>query len=115
MKSEPVFPLHLLGYILPLVTIVAAIPMALGKVKPNRFYGFRTRKTLSSPAVWYPANRACGQYMFISSAASLVFNLSFWSTHKPWPMAALLLPMAAATVVPLLGSLVASMRFLRKL
>ena len=99
MKPVPEFPLHLIGYILPLVTILVSIPMALGKVKPNRFYGFRTPKTLSSPAMWYPANRACGQYMIIASAVSLVFNLSYWLPHRDLPIPALVLPMAAATVI----------------
>ena len=115
VKPAPEFPLHLIGYILPLITILVSIPMALGKVKPNRFYGFRTPKTLSSPAVWYPANRACGQYMIIASAVSLVFNLSYWLPHRDLPIPALVLPMAAATVIPMLVSVVASMRFLKKL
>jgi len=37
------------------------VPLALGKIPPNWFYGFRTRKTLSSPEIWYPANRAAGR------------------------------------------------------
>ena len=115
MKPEPVFPLHLLGYILPLITIATAIPMALSKMKPNRYYGFRTPKTLSSPTIWYAANRACGQYMIIASAVSLVFNLSYWLPHRDLPIPALVLPMAAATVIPMLVSVVASMRFLKKL
>jgi SdpI/YfhL protein family len=78
--------LHLVGYILPLVTILTAIPMALGVVPPNRFYGFRTPQTLSSPEVWYPANRASGRYLTAASAISLVFNLTFWWTHAEWPI-----------------------------
>ena len=35
---------------------LSGIPLALRKVPPNHLYGFRTRKTLSSPAIWYPAN-----------------------------------------------------------
>jgi hypothetical protein len=38
-----------LGFLwLPLLTILVAIAMALGKLPLNRFYGFRTPKTLSS-------------------------------------------------------------------
>ena len=42
------------------------IPLALGKVPPNLFYGFRTPKTLSSPEIWYPANRSMGIDMTIA-------------------------------------------------
>jgi uncharacterized membrane protein len=45
------------------------IPLALGRVKPNRLYGFRTAKTLSDPNVWYPANRVCGIDMIVYGAA----------------------------------------------
>jgi uncharacterized membrane protein len=42
------------------------IPLALGKVPPNLFYGFRTSKTLSSPEIWYPANRSLGADMTVA-------------------------------------------------
>jgi hypothetical protein len=37
-----------------------AVPLILGRVKRNRWYGFRTPTTLSSDHIWYPANRALG-------------------------------------------------------
>ena len=46
---------------LGLLLIGVSIPLALGKVPPNWLYGFRTRKTMSSPEIWYPANRALGR------------------------------------------------------
>jgi uncharacterized membrane protein len=43
-----------------LFLIVLGLPMLAGKVKRNRWYGVRTTKTLSSDAIWYPANKAGG-------------------------------------------------------
>ncbi|MDF1740397.1 MAG: SdpI family protein [Verrucomicrobiales bacterium] len=40
-----------------ILTIALSVPMYLGKVKRNGFYGFRTPLTLSSDEVWYPSNR----------------------------------------------------------
>jgi hypothetical protein len=40
--------LALTAYVLPGLAVVFGIPMALGLVPPNRFYGYRTRRTLSS-------------------------------------------------------------------
>lgn len=51
---------------------VLGIPLALGKVPPNWFYGFRTPKTLSRPEVWYEANRAFGGEITIAGAAITV-------------------------------------------
>ena len=53
-------PKHLIGFVVPLVVLVLSMPMILDRVPPNSAYGFRTPKTLSSPEVWYPANRAAG-------------------------------------------------------
>jgi uncharacterized membrane protein len=38
----------------------AAIPLILRRIKPNRWYGFRTDKSLSAERVWYEANAYSG-------------------------------------------------------
>lgn len=68
-----------LRFIVPLVMLALAIPLIRGKIPRNYFYGFRTRRTLSSDRVWYPANRASGIAL---AAAGLV-----------WLAAALLVPL----------------------
>ena len=62
--------------IVPVLTIALSIPMVLGKIPPNRFYGFRTRKTLSNPEVWYRANRLAGIDLIVASLATF--------SHRPW-------------------------------
>jgi uncharacterized membrane protein len=39
-------------------------------VPPNRLYGFRTRKTLSSPDIWYPANVFSGYALMLAAAVT---------------------------------------------
>jgi uncharacterized membrane protein len=51
-----------------LLLAAASIPMILGKVPPNRLYGFRTRKTLSSPDIWYKANEYGGKLLAVAGA-----------------------------------------------
>ena len=36
--------------------IAVSIPLILGRVPPNRWYGFRVRRTLEDEHVWYAAN-----------------------------------------------------------
>ena len=43
-----------------LLFVAISVPLIRQQVRPNRWYGFRTPKTLSSPEIWYPANRAAG-------------------------------------------------------
>lgn len=35
---------------------------------PNGTYGFRTKKTLSDPKIWYAANRASGHDLLVAGA-----------------------------------------------
>ena len=44
--------------------MILSIPLMLQKVKRNRFYGFRLKKTLSSDEIWYPANVIAGRALF---------------------------------------------------
>lgn len=55
-------------------TLLAAlsIPLIRGLVPPNGWYGFRVRRTLENPAVWYPANRYSGWLLL---AFGLVLSL----------------------------------------
>ena len=45
---------------MPGLLFVLGIPLALRLVPPNRFYGFRTATTFSSPEAWYQINFATG-------------------------------------------------------
>ncbi len=57
--------------------------MILGKIPPNRFYGFRSSATLADSEVWYPANRAAGWLLFGAGGFSLCFNLALtWITPE---------------------------------
>jgi uncharacterized membrane protein len=59
-------------WIAQVLAIALAIPMVLGKIPPNRLYGFRTRKTLSNPEIWYRANRLAGIDLIVASLTSLL-------------------------------------------
>ena len=55
-----------------LLLILVSVPMIRGQVHRNFFYGFRTRKTMSSDEVWYPANRFAGKAIAIAGVLQLV-------------------------------------------
>ncbi len=52
------------------IVVLLGIPLYFRKVPPNRFYGFRTGRTLSDPQVWYEVNRVTGGWMVITGAAT---------------------------------------------
>jgi uncharacterized membrane protein len=53
----------------PVLFVLLAIPLILGIVPRNYFYGFRSRRTLESDAVWYPANRMSGVLLALAGLA----------------------------------------------
>jgi hypothetical protein len=77
--------LYLVGHFLPILMAALALPMLLGKIPPNPIYGFRTAKTLSSPDIWYAANRIAGWFMIAAAALALCHNFAEWSMHADWP------------------------------
>jgi uncharacterized membrane protein len=42
-----------------------SVPLILGRIKPNGLYGFRVRKTMENPEIWYPVNRFAGVCLFV--------------------------------------------------
>ena len=52
--------------------VALSIPLIEKRVPPNRYYGFRTAKTLADPAIWYEINRISGIDLFI--AGMLITN-----------------------------------------
>jgi len=51
-----------------LLLFIVALPLVFGAIPRNRVYGFRTRKTLSDDAVWFPVNRVAGLALIAGSA-----------------------------------------------
>lgn len=106
---------HLIAYVVPLVVSAVSVPMILGRVPPNSSYGFRTRKTLRSPEIWYPANRAAGCFMVGAATVSLCFNLAVWWSFPEWPLDTKLSWMVGGNLVPLSTGVIASFIYLRRL
>jgi hypothetical protein len=107
--------LYLVAYLLPALLAIVAAPLALGKIPPNQLYGFRTPKTLSSPDIWYPANRIAGWWMIAAGALAICLNLVMWETHPDWPRRTLASVMGAFTLGAILIGAALSFVYLRKL
>ena len=60
-----------MGVILGFILLVLGVPLVMGKVRPNAFYGFRTAATMRDERVWYEAN-AFGGMALIGCGATVV-------------------------------------------
>lgn len=56
-----------------------SVPLILRKIGPNGLYGFRVKKTLEDPAVWYPVNAyAARRLLVVGLAISVSANVLFF-------------------------------------
>ncbi len=65
----------LLPFLIPVIGILTALPLARRKVPPNVWYGFRTRRTLSNRELWYEANYLGGLDLLYANVIALLVNL----------------------------------------
>ena len=90
-----------------------SVPLIKGKVPPNPWYGFRVRRTLSDPAVWYPANRYAGWRMLAMSVAWIIAATAGY--FIPVGLVPYALGCAGVAVSALTVGLFQSFRYLRSL
>ena len=97
-----------------LLLSVISVPMVMKKIKPNGLYGFRVRKTMENPDVWYAVNCYSGKWLLATGLVivAAAIGLSFMPT--------LTIDAYALDVLAVFGtafaiSIVASVRYLNSL
>jgi uncharacterized membrane protein len=88
-----------------LLLFIVAVPLVLGAIPRNRLYGFRTRRTLSDDANWYPVNRFAGLALMIASALYLATTMIWPYNRAAADNFSIWLRHLAAFVVPLVVGL----------
>src|SRR6516165_5030910 len=76
--------LRVLFIALPALTLALGIPLILRLVPPNRFYGFRTATSYSSPDAWYQINFATG--LALVAAGAVAGLLVLFLSHGPFTL-----------------------------
>lgn len=96
-------------FIPSLLISLIAITLVLGFIPRNRWYGIRTAQTLSDERIWYRSNRFGGWAFLLSGMIYLAVakmipapkrpasDLALWGLH----LCAFLLPLVASVVVTL--------------
>jgi hypothetical protein len=91
-----------------------AIPLLRGKVPPNHWYGFRIRRTLEDPDVWYPVNAWAARRLLIVGLGTTIAGLVGMVIPEP-AMPAYSLVLAAAMIAAVMLILVFGIRYARSL
>lgn len=82
-----------------------AIPLLGNKVPRNPLYGFRTKRTLSSDEIWYPANRLAAKWMLGWGAVNGVVGVATLSMMPYSQKMHWLLMGVPLTIVPIMVGL----------
>jgi hypothetical protein len=54
-----------------------SIPLILGIIPPNGLYGFRIRKTIENPEIWYPVNKRAGIWLLVLGVSVVLAAAGF--------------------------------------
>ena len=60
---------------LGILMVALGIPMALGRVPRNRWYGYRTWRTLADDRTWYVVNRVSGKGIVVGGIFDAIMAL----------------------------------------
>ncbi|MGH9840254.1 MAG: SdpI family protein [Blastocatellia bacterium] len=67
------------------VFILVGLPFFFEMVKPNWISGFRLRKTLSNPRIWYAANRVMGRDFIVAGIVLLSVAVVLLALNQVMP------------------------------
>lgn len=87
--------------------VIVSVPLILRIVPPNGIYGFRTSLTMSSAAIWYPANAFAGWALLLAAVAAGVL-LAFLPSATRWWL------LWISFLGPILGAAMASFVYLKR-
>jgi len=106
------------AYIFALIGLLflgLSIPLILKQIPPNRFYGFRTPKTLSDPQIWYRANTFAGWALAIASVVIILAEVFLGLYGRALSPSRFELLALLAFILPPVLALIASLIYLKAL
>jgi hypothetical protein len=62
-----------------LLLSIISVPMILKKIKPNGLYGFRVKRTLENPDIWYAVNCYSGKWLLATGLIIIVTAIGLTS------------------------------------
>jgi uncharacterized membrane protein len=61
-----------------LVMLILAVPLIQKRIPPNHIYGFRVKRTLENPDIWYPVNVYAGKTLLAYGIVIVISALVFY-------------------------------------
>ena len=98
--------LLILYFFLDLVFIGISIPLLYKKIPRNKYYGFRTDRTLSNDKIWYDANTYFAKHFIIFNLFQVITtigNYFIFANEKQYLLAENLILIVGITIVIVLS------------
>jgi uncharacterized membrane protein len=100
---SPVTTASLLFAFVGILFVGLSLPLMQNRVPPNRYYGFRTTKTLSDPKIWYEVNRISGNDLFVAGALITISSVTMLVFAQGWKREHVALTLLLVMVLSLVG------------
>src|SRR5215468_7723059 len=97
-----------------LLFVGISIPLIQGRVPPNRYYGFRTPKTLSDPAIWYEVNRYSGHDLLLAGLFITFCSTTMMFLAQSWQAERVAITLFSVMVLCVVGVAFHGLRVLRR-
>ncbi len=55
-----------------------SIPLIQRRIRPNLWYGFRTKRTLNDPTIWYEVNAYAGKRLLVNGFITILAALGLY-------------------------------------
>lgn len=91
-----------------------SIPLILGKIPPNGLYGFRVKKTMENPDIWYLVNAYSGKWLLIVGIITVFVSIGLYLIPG-FSIDSYSYSILAIWVVIFTVALVASVRYMKSL
>lgn len=98
-----------------LLFVGLSIPLIQQRVPPNRFYGFRTPKTLSDSKIWYEANRLSGYDVLLAGVLITISSITLFGIAQTWKPEHVVITLVSVMVLSLIGAAWHGFRALRRM
>jgi len=89
------------------------VPLIFGWIGPNRWYGFRTPRTVADPKLWYPVNAVAGKRLAAAGITVVIGAIGFYFVPR-WRMEHYALANLAVTVLAFGYAILQSARYLKE-
>ena len=91
-----------------------SIPLIRNRVPPNRYYGFRKRRTLSDPKIWYEVNHISGKDLFVAGVIIILSSLTTLALAQRWSNEHVAITLLLIIVFSLAGVVLHGLRVLNR-